>query len=59
MIERVSPTTKSNPLEMVIGILVKGKKKSGNNIITKKSDKNESLLNIFVYIINTLYYALI
>ena len=48
--ESASPKTKSNPLEVSIGILVKGKKKTGNNIITKNSDKNESLSNIFEYI---------
>jgi len=50
MIQTASPTTKSRPLEVSIGMLVKGKKKSGNNTMTKKSDKNESLSNIFVRI---------
>jgi len=48
MIQTASPTTKSKPLEISIEILVKGKKKSGNNTITKKSDKNDSFSNIFV-----------
>ena len=56
--QATSPNTKSNPLEVSIGILVKGKKKTGNNTMTKKSAKNESRSNIFVLII-LLYYALI
>jgi|SRR3989344_4798826 len=54
----VSPTTKSSPLDVSIGILEKGKKKSGNNTTTKNKDKNESLSNIFVRI-DELYYILI
>ena len=46
IIHRVSPITKSNPLEVSIGILVKGKKKNGSNTTTKNNDKKESLLNI-------------
>jgi hypothetical protein len=40
-----SPKTKSNPLEVSIGMFVKGKQNSGNNIITKNNDKKESLSN--------------
>ena len=58
IMQRVSPITKSNPLEISIGIFVKGKKKTGNNTTTKKSDRNESRSNIFVYI-SSLYYSLI
>jgi len=42
-----SPTTKSNPLEVSTGMLVKGRKKRGNNTTVKNSDKKESLLNMF------------
>jgi len=51
IIDKVSPETKSNPLEVSIGILVKGKQKSGNNATTKNNEKNESLSNIFARII--------
>ncbi len=47
--QRVSPTTSSNPLEVSTGILVKGKKKTGNKTMTKNSEKKESLLNIFEF----------
>jgi len=47
IIQIASPKTKSSPLEVSTGILVKGKKKKGNNIITKNNDKKESLSNIF------------
>ena len=50
MIQTASPTTKSNPFEVSIGILVKGRKKSGNNTMTKNSAQNENLSNIFVFI---------
>ena len=45
--QAASPKTKSIPLEVSTGMLVKGKQNNGNNIITKNSDKNESLSNIF------------
>lgn len=45
--DSASPKTKSNPLEVSTGIFVKGKKKSGNNTITKNNDQKESLSNIF------------
>jgi hypothetical protein len=44
--DKTSPTTKSAPFETSIGIFENGKKKRGNNIITKKSERNESLSNI-------------
>ena len=47
--QKASPKTKSNPLEVSIGILPKGKQKSGNKITTKNNEKKESLLNIFVF----------
>ena len=47
MIEITRPTTKSRPLDVSIGIWVKGKKKIGNNTITKKSDQKEILSKIF------------
>ena len=47
---KASPITKSKPLEVSTGMLVKGKQNSGNNITTKKSDQNESFSNIFVLI---------
>jgi hypothetical protein len=45
--EITSPTTKSNPLEVSTGILVKGKQKRGKSTITKNNDKNESLSDMF------------
>ncbi|MEK7081319.1 MAG: hypothetical protein AAB902_02945 [Patescibacteria group bacterium] len=45
--QAASPKTKSSPLEISTGILVKGKEKSGNNTTTKNNDKKESLSNIF------------
>ena len=45
------PKTTNNPLEVSIGKLVKGKKKTGNNTMTKKSDKKENLSNILERII--------
>src|SRR3989339_419659 len=47
IIETANPATKSKPLEVSIGILVKGKKKTGNNTITAKSDQKEILSKIF------------
>jgi hypothetical protein len=49
--DKASPKTKSNPLEVSIGIFVKGKQKSGNKTTTKNNDKNENLSNIFERII--------
>jgi len=51
MRETARPTTKRTPLVTSAGILVKGRKKTGKSTITKKSDKNESLLKILVFII--------
>jgi hypothetical protein len=45
--QKTSPTTKSTPLEISTGMLVKGKKKKGNNTITKNSDKKDNLSNMF------------
>ncbi|OGI62989.1 hypothetical protein A2818_01530 [Candidatus Nomurabacteria bacterium RIFCSPHIGHO2_01_FULL_40_12] len=53
--QTTSPTTKSSPLEVSTEILVKGKKKNGNNIMVKKSDKNDNRSNIFARI--DLYYT--
>jgi hypothetical protein len=44
------PTTKSIPLEISIGILVKGKQKSGDRTITKNNDQKEILSNILEFI---------
>jgi hypothetical protein len=55
--QAVSPKTKSSPLEVSTGILVKGKQNSGNNIITKNSDKNESLSNMFVRMLRIILYV--
>ena len=46
-IETTRPITKSKPLEVSTGIWVKGKKKTGNNTITTKSDQKEILSKIF------------
>jgi hypothetical protein len=46
--QAVRPKTKSKPLEVSTGKLVKGKQKRGNRITTRNNDKNESLSNIFV-----------
>lgn|SRR3989339_201284 len=48
--ESASPATKSSPLEVSTGILVKGKEKIGNKTTTRNSDKNASPSNIFVFI---------
>jgi hypothetical protein len=45
--QAASPKTKSNPLDVSTGMLVKGKQKRGNNTTTKNNDKKESLSNIF------------
>src|SRR3989344_7825510 len=45
--ETVSPTTKSKPFDISTGMLVKGKKKSGNNVMTKKSETKATLSNMF------------
>ena len=47
IIETTKPTTRSKPLEVSIGILVKGKKKIGNKTITVNSDQKEILSKIF------------
>ena len=47
IIQSARPITKSKPLEVSSGMLVKGRQKSGNSTTTKKSDKKESLSNIF------------
>ena len=54
--EKASPITKRAPLESPIGMRIKGRKKNGNNTMTKKSDINESLSNIFERI-SLVYYA--
>ena len=46
-IEKTRPTTKSKPFEVSTGIWVKGKKKTGNSTVTKRSDKKEILSKIF------------
>ncbi|OGI66546.1 hypothetical protein A2642_01515 [Candidatus Nomurabacteria bacterium RIFCSPHIGHO2_01_FULL_39_10] len=56
--EKASPVAKSTPLEIPIGILVKGSKKNGNSTMTKKRETKESLLNIFERM-GVVYYVLI
>lgn len=51
IIEIVSPTTKRKPFETSTGILVKGRKKIGNNTMTAKRAQNEILSKIFDNII--------
>jgi len=51
IIEIARPTTSNRPLEVVIGILVKGKKKTGNKITTKDNEINEILFKILDHII--------
>ena len=58
IMEKANPNTKSNPFPVSIGILVKGKQKTGNKTTTKNNDKNESRSNIFVFIV-LLYYIFI
>ena len=53
-----SPKTKSSPLEISTGIVVKGRKKMGNSTMTKKSEKKEILSKILERM-RTLYYGLI
>ena len=48
--QTVSPATKRKPFPVSIEIEVPGRKKNGNNIMIKKSDKNETLSNIFARI---------
>jgi hypothetical protein len=55
IIEMVSPTTRSNPFEVSIGILTNGKKNIGNKAITTKSDQNEILSKIFDIILYNFY----
>ena len=43
----VRPKTSKSPLEVSVGMLVKGKQKIGNNTMTKNNTKNESLSKIF------------
>jgi hypothetical protein len=52
-----NPTTRSNPLEVSTGILVKGKQKTGKSTTTKNNDKNESLSNMFERISYIILYA--
>jgi hypothetical protein len=47
---KVSPTTKSSPLEVSIGMFVKGKQKRGNKTTTSNNHKNDSLSNNFEFI---------
>ncbi|MDP2789188.1 MAG: hypothetical protein Q8O46_04055 [bacterium] len=58
IIETASPTTKNKLFEISTGIFVNGKKKAGNNIITKKRKANEILLKIFD-IISCCHYTII
>jgi len=43
MIVMRSPVTKSKPLEISIGILVKGRKKIGRRMTVKRSARKENL----------------
>ncbi len=45
--QTASPTTRRTPLAVSTGTLLKGKKKTGNKIITKKIDKKETLSYMF------------
>ncbi len=45
--QKTTPTTSKSPFEVSIGMLVKGMKKIGNNVITKNSDKKDNLSNVF------------
>ena len=47
IIEIAKPITKSNPLEVSMGIFVKGRKKTGNSAITANKDQNEILSKFF------------
>ena len=49
--DATSPKINNNPFEVSIGILVKGKQKSGNKTITKNNAQNEILSNILELII--------
>ncbi|OGI59536.1 hypothetical protein A2814_03335 [Candidatus Nomurabacteria bacterium RIFCSPHIGHO2_01_FULL_38_19] len=49
IIDTISPIIKNRPFPVSIEILVKGKKKIGNNTTTKKSDEKEILSIIFEY----------
>ena len=55
IIERVSPTTKSNPFPTAIEMVVKGRQKTGNKTITKNSEINESRSKMFEYIDYIIY----
>ena len=46
-IQTTIPTTKSSPLEISTGMLVKGRKKIGNKTTTKNKEMNENLSSIF------------
>lgn len=48
--ETAKPPTKSSPLEVSTGILVKGKKKTGNKITTTDKEIKETLSKIFDHI---------
>lgn len=58
IIEMTKPITKRRPLEVSIGIWVKGRKKTGNNTITAKSDQKEILSKIFDNILFFICYLL-
>jgi hypothetical protein len=45
--DKESPKTKSKPLDVSIGILIKGKKKTGNKTTTKKRHQKEILSKVF------------
>ena len=59
IIQTASPTTKSNPFKVSIGILVKGKKKNGNNTTTKNKERKEILSNIFDFINFIILYSIL
>ncbi len=56
IIEKDRPTTKSKPLEVSMGMEVRGKKKTGNNTITKNNDKKEIRSKIFDNILKLYIY---
>ena len=51
IIEITSPTTKSKPLEISVGMLVKGRKKAGKSTIIIKTEIKQILSKIFNIII--------
>ncbi len=55
IIETTRPITSKSPFEELIGICAKGRKKTGRNTITAKSDQKEILSKTFD---NILFYSI-